>query len=191
MKTKGFLGPIGDDLPSLIPLLFALLIFFGTFSFSYSVFSRKNADFARDIDVLNISKVLKGTNYILSAKSFSDSCRSLNPTSLNYRAFVTNFYTAPEVYCTQGHPCPVSLCSSAAFTCNNASLSDLRVFDLEPFELQGALGAQVLLCEKGEFPGDSSEFFTNNPYISRIYPLVVEDDKIVKPMHMVVVAWKE
>ena len=86
MGSKGFLGPIGDDLPSLIPLIFALVIFFSTFTFAFSVFNEKNSDFQSDLDVLNIARVLKGTSLISSIEDFDKSCATLNITSLKFRA---------------------------------------------------------------------------------------------------------
>ncbi len=174
ISEKGFLGPIGDDLPSLIPLLFALLIFFSTFSFTYSVFSTKNEAFQRDIDVLNISRGLKGTNYVAGHNSFMESCNSLDPTNLSYRAVVTNFFTAPENYCPENG-------------CDLSDLSGIKIFDLKPYSLEGNL----IECAKGEFPDDPQEFFEENNFVSKVYPLVVEDKRIVKPMHLVVIAWAD
>ncbi len=43
-KIKGFIGPIGDDLPSLIAVMLALTIFFSGLTFAMRTFNRKQRD---------------------------------------------------------------------------------------------------------------------------------------------------
>lgn len=177
MLNKGFLGPIGDDLPSLIPLLFALLIFFATFSFSYSAFSQKNTSFQRDLDVLNIARVLKGTNYVSGYQAFIDSCNSLNPTNVKYVAVISNYFTSPERYFEQN---------------TDITQQEIRPYLLEPFKVEGDPGKSLECLSPGvERSGFDEAFFEENPFVVKIYPLVVEDNRVVKPMHLVVVAWTE
>ena len=45
VNQKGFLGPIGDDLPSLIPIIFGLVIFFAVFNTGFQAFQNKSRDF--------------------------------------------------------------------------------------------------------------------------------------------------
>lgn len=205
MLNKGFLGPIGDDLPSLIPLLFALLIFFSTFTFSYSVFSQKNAGFEKDIDILNIARVLKGTNYIAGHSDFMESCASLNPTNLKYRAVVTNYFTAPVQYC-KTHSCPSEFCANFCSDTQNAlecSLAgnnvcpageeqNFKAFMINAFETANSSGAIVPFnCESAGNSADLETFLSKNVFVSKIYPVVIEDDRVVKPMHLVVIAWTQ
>ena len=180
-KQKGFIGPIGDDLRSLIPLLFALVIFFSTFSFAYNVFSQKNISFQKDLDVLTISRTLKGTNYISGLQSFNEICNTLNPTGLNYKAFLTNFFTARENYCSnQNNYCPSP----------PEPISSLKIFELKPYFINND-PAQQFLCEKSTdgYPDDPNDFFSRNTFVSKLYPVVLEDNRVVKPMHLVVIAW--
>ncbi|MBI4044394.1 MAG: hypothetical protein HY392_01675 [Candidatus Diapherotrites archaeon] len=184
MLNKGFLGPIGDDLPSLIPLLFALLIFFATFSFSYSTFSQKNTGFQRDLDVLNIARVLKGTNYVSGYQAFLDSCNSLNPTNLKYRAVITNYFTATTQYLGLPDAAPKEQIEAASL--------GLKSYMLEPFSVTVGTPPddekKPLEC-RVDASGLNPGFFSETPFVVKIYPLVVEDDRVVKPMHLVVVAW--
>ena len=48
-SRKGFIGPIGDDLPSIIPLVFALIVFFSGFYLTMNVFESKQNDFDSDL----------------------------------------------------------------------------------------------------------------------------------------------
>ena len=189
LLNKGFLGPIGDDLPSLIPLLFALLIFFATFSFSYTTFSQKNTGFQRDLDVLNIARVLKGTNYISGYVAFQDACNSLNPTNVKYRAVITNYFTAPWQYLNKYHGFSLSADDDAGIK-DAISNTPLKSYELKPFVDSGD---NTLKCIAPSLNGldPDPDVFEKNPFVVKIYPLVVEDNRIVKPMHLVVVAWTQ
>lgn len=181
MLEKGFLGPIGDDLPSLIPLLFALLVFFSTFSFSFGVFNSENTSFQEDIAVLNVSRILKGTNYITSYNDFAQKCASINISSTKFIAGITNYFTAPDAYAGQygGNDNP-------------------RAYELGFFKATTADGEKTFECpnrnidsaELERIHSQAKEYFNAKTIVVKIYPLVVEDNRIVKPMHLVVIAWR-
>lgn len=73
-RNKGFLGPIGDDLPSLIPLLFALLIFFYVFTFTWNAFDQKSRSFNDALAILRVGNTLKGNNYVSGIETFDERC---------------------------------------------------------------------------------------------------------------------
>jgi len=73
-KTKGFIGPLGDDLPSLIPLVFALIMFFYSFTFAWNVFDERNTVFSDNLAVLELGSVLKGNSYISGHDEFLANC---------------------------------------------------------------------------------------------------------------------
>ena len=186
MLEKGFLGPIGDDLPSLIPLLFALLVFFSTFSFSFGIFNSENTSFQEDIAVLNVSRILKGTNYITSYEDFAQKCASINISNTKYKALITNYFTAQEAYA------------------NQYSDDEQRFYGLKPFMASDPNGnpdsQKAFECPNRNIPQDeidrinspsAKDYFSGKNVGVKIYPLVVEDNRIVKPMHLVVVAWTQ
>lgn len=74
LGQKGFLGPIGDDLPSLIPLLFALMMFFYVFTSTWNMFDRENVIFNDALEALNVGSVLKGNNYLRGFETFEQRC---------------------------------------------------------------------------------------------------------------------
>jgi hypothetical protein len=74
MKKSGFIGPIGDDLPSLIPLVFALMMFFYVFTFTWNAFDQKGRIFQDNIDALKVGDSLKGNNYLSGFDSFNANC---------------------------------------------------------------------------------------------------------------------
>ena len=86
---RGFIGPIGDDLPSLIPLLLGLVIFFSTFTFAFNAFDARNADFKDDVAVLRISRTLQSNSYIHSFESFSGLCAQIDVVNIKYAAGIT------------------------------------------------------------------------------------------------------
>lgn len=172
MLEKGYLGSIGDDLPSLIPLLFALLIFFSVFSFTLNIFNENKILFEKEFELIQIADSLKYDGYIngfnetdlrnnLLPNTFTALCNSVSITRTNFRAGLTNFLTAPEE--------------------NNSATFDLF---------------NPLLFYEGEVctNADGDDFFAlkskRNPNMRvRIYPVVLDENKIVKPMHLVVVVW--
>lgn len=72
---KGFLGPIGDDLPSLIPLIFALMMFFYVFTFTWNVFDQRGKSFNDALAALRIGNTLKGNNYLRGLGVFEERCK--------------------------------------------------------------------------------------------------------------------
>ena len=193
MGSKGFLGPIGDDLPSLIPLIFALVIFFSTFTFAFSVFNEKNSDFQSDLDVLNIARVLKGTSLISSIEDFDKSCATLNITSLKFRAGITNFYSAPEKYPygndydDASNPYPRNVYGLEFFK-TNTNPGEGENFEIKTIECTNILPDSTI---GGELQANPEKYFRDKRLLVRIYPVAVQHNKIVYPMHLVVMAWKD
>ncbi|MCK4883910.1 MAG: hypothetical protein KAS30_03510, partial [Candidatus Diapherotrites archaeon] len=61
---KGFIGPIGFDLPSIMPIVFATIIFFSAVSYSYSTVNEKNNMLDSIESSIQIADVLKGDSYL-------------------------------------------------------------------------------------------------------------------------------
>ncbi len=87
-NKKGFLGPIGDDLPSLIPLLFALVIFFSTFTSTFNVYQKGAATFSNNTDVLRLANVLKGDSYLRDFSEFETACNQVTVSGISFKAFI-------------------------------------------------------------------------------------------------------
>lgn len=73
MNEKGLVGPLGEDFPSLIPIVFAFLIFFGVFGSAYMIFENNNQVFDKKLKALQISRTMKENSYLL-ADSFETQC---------------------------------------------------------------------------------------------------------------------
>ncbi|MEI7961788.1 MAG: hypothetical protein WCI04_05645 [archaeon] len=76
-SQKGFIGPIGDDLPSLVPIVVALLLFFSIFALTLNSYNSKNADLKKQIEMTSVARELKGDSLILDVESFSKKCETL------------------------------------------------------------------------------------------------------------------
>ncbi|MBU0662598.1 hypothetical protein KKH30_03150 [Candidatus Micrarchaeota archaeon] len=170
LNCKGFIGPIGDDLPSLIPLLFALMIFFSTFTFAFSVFDEKSRAFSRDLKVLEIARVLRSDGYISGAGEFGTLCSSLNIAGLEYSAGITD-----EFVLLEGKKRESEVKTLPAGT-------GVKFFEIEYYS-----GDDFKCTNTDTTPADAQE--SGGHIVARVYPIAVEDDMVVKPMHLVVIAW--
>lgn len=75
--AKGFIGPIGDDLPSLIPIVVGLLLFFMTFAMVLSAYNTKNALISQQSEMTSVARELKGDSLIFGVDWFLGNCQKL------------------------------------------------------------------------------------------------------------------
>jgi len=83
MNKKGFIGSIGDDFPSLIPLFFAVLIFFSSLGYSFTTMNDRNDYINTYVDSLKIAKTALGKGNYSSYEDFMQTQESIITTS-NY-----------------------------------------------------------------------------------------------------------
>ncbi len=83
---KGFVGPIGDDLPSLVPLIFSLIIFFASFSSAFDVFIGAKEDFESAILISDLAASVAGDHFITSAEEFYKNCERVSLYGFFYKA---------------------------------------------------------------------------------------------------------
>jgi len=97
---KGFIGAIGDDLPSLIPIIIALLLFFTIFSITLNTYNEKNALLRKNISLMNISRELKGNSLIYSVEQFSANCDKIkfNKYGENFMVAIYSNETIAEMF---------------------------------------------------------------------------------------------
>jgi hypothetical protein len=63
MKMKGFVGPLGDDIPSIFPIIAGILLFMATFFYAFQAIDAKNK-------FLEQRKATLGLAYIITEKGF-------------------------------------------------------------------------------------------------------------------------
>ena len=170
-NMKGFLGPIGDDLPSLIPLLFALVLFFAAFTSAFNTFDKRNSEFQVTLGVMRVASILRSDSYIAGHDEFVDLCSRVNVSDVKYMAGLLELPLDP----TQDSP---------------------RIEIENPDFYESPTTGEVFECET-EWEAPTLQ----NPHLLiRIYPValelkddsrtVVESGFIVRPMLLVVVTWQ-
>lgn len=169
LKQKGFIGPIGDDLPSLIPLLFGLLMFFSVFGFAFSVLDSRKSFFQDDLDALRIAEQLKGNSYVVDAKQFTEQCEAITITRLNFVAGII----------------PIEPQEGEAKE---------TIFSIVEKLVNEKDNADALVCANSK-EIFSFERISGKKIISRVFSIAVEKKNskeviIVKPMRLIVVVWK-
>jgi hypothetical protein len=90
LNKKGFIGAIGDDLPSLIPIIVALVLFFTIFSLTLNTYTTKNITLRKNMSLMSISRELKGDSLLLDVNQFLTRCDNtrLNTHEYNFRVAV-------------------------------------------------------------------------------------------------------
>lgn len=165
---RGFIGPIGDDLPSLIPIIFSLIIFFSTFTITFQVFENGNTRFDRTIKILKISNDLRGDKYINNVGEFMELCDNVTVRGINFKAGLVNLKQ-------KGPP--------------------FEEIDLLRFvnEEEGIyeVGGVKLAC-----PADAEKMRPDSQAIVKMFPIAFQDTAssiksgfAVRPMLLVVVVW--
>lgn len=77
LSRKGFIGPIGDDLPSLIPIVTGLVIFFSVFVLTLNTYNEKNVFLERQMDMTTVARDIKGDSLILNWSQFNHRCNEM------------------------------------------------------------------------------------------------------------------
>jgi len=167
MLSKGFIGPIGDDLPSLIPLLIALVIFFSSFTFTFVVFDDRTANFKADLESQEVARVLRYNGYIPDLAAFEQLCAQIQVSEVSYFAGISTelpqkLAEADTIFDFMANADDVFL-DDGDYTCTNAANADI------PTSPEEAKRYQV---------------------ITTIYPVAVEHETIAKAAHLLVVTWK-
>lgn len=95
-SQRGFIGPIGDDLPSLIPLTIALMIFFAAFGFAFNEYEQRQSTFDQRLLLLAVGKTLKGDALIDTFDKWRAACNSLEVNRYKFRAVVFEISTEKD-----------------------------------------------------------------------------------------------
>ncbi len=89
MNQKGFIGSIGDDLPSLIPIFLGLVVFFSVFLGVFNDYNAKNRVYTLNQEAVEISMQLKSDPVIVDYDHFIEKCNEIN-TPKNWNAFLVD-----------------------------------------------------------------------------------------------------
>lgn len=173
-SQKAYIGPIGDDFPSLIPLIFGLLMFFTAFTITFNSFDNANTRFNDDVALLKVSRTLQSNSYIFSHEDFKGLCNQVGVVDLKFVATLTEEWVNPAQ-----QPVTVARNIFDARVFRNAKNEAFYCSNVAPSGGVASVSSFVQLNEVAD-----------SRVVSRTFPIAVEDNKVVKPMHLVVVAWR-
>ncbi|MEI8364121.1 MAG: hypothetical protein WCF78_01550, partial [archaeon] len=86
-NKKGFIGAIGDDLPSLIPIFLGLIIFFAVFLSTYNTYKTSTGLYSLEQEAISISMILKSEPLIPDYNLFMKTCNKVS-TNKKWNAFI-------------------------------------------------------------------------------------------------------
>lgn len=175
INARGYLGPIGDDIPSLIPIIVGMITFFSAFTFTLNEYNQRTASFAADRDTLIIANSLKGDSYLSSFSEFDTACKGLRVRGLEYVAAV--------VESTQWN----AILRDAQLNPDAHQLSFVadHVFSIggQPLSCTNSLSVPFTNVELGDA-------LQNNQYIVLSLPIALEIPTAVVPGTLVIITWR-
>ncbi|MEK6902719.1 MAG: hypothetical protein AABX02_03995 [archaeon] len=181
LHSRGYIGPIGDDIPSLIPIIVGLITFFGAFTYTLNEYNHRSQTFAADRDSLVIANALKGDSYLATYSEFASACKGLRVRGLDYFAGVIDSHQWEEI----------------AKQANSDQLNKLSLIadHLYPLaDLSNPGTSQPLLCSHGlpspPTSDDLALIIDNRQFIVLSFPVAVESPLAVVPATLVVITWK-
>jgi hypothetical protein len=192
LSKKGFIGPIGDDLPSLIPIVVSLLLFFTIFAITLNSYSSKNSEIAKQTVMISASREMKGDSIILSYEQFKDRCDRLK---LKYYPY--NFMMA--VYPTGGinssEELQYVLTNFTKMSFDQEGKLTLSGYDYVD-NIVGGDGKKYV-CGYKKKQGSNFSGKTKSYYL-RYYPIAVQIDQdilgkkyvVILPAVMAVIVWE-
>lgn len=168
-NIKGYIGAIGDDLPSLIPIFVGLTIFFAVFLNTYNVY-RNNTDlYSLRNDAINISGIIKENPIISDQNQFIKTCERVK-TKYNWNAFVT----------------PLDL--------NSQNYKGLTVGDLDDENImkhwaETGTNPRKLICNSEGLDELKNALLTKDVTVYK-YPITVQQQFYVEPAWLYILVWK-
>jgi hypothetical protein len=199
-SSKGFIGAIGDDLPSLIPIVFALLLFFTVFSATLNNYETKNEEFNQKVKMISISREIKGDSLILSLDQFKGKCNDVRSEKIPYN-FAVGIYLVGQSSSDAGVSgdalSNMLNCSSSAFDAGEPGFNKTALLpDLFQDCDAGSELSCKYFCEYVKVGSKSFDCSQKN-YIIKFYPVAVQtkfsvsgEHSVVAPAIMVMVVWQ-
>jgi hypothetical protein len=172
-KSKGFIGAIGDDLPSLIPIFIGLIIFFSVFLSTYNVYKDKTNLYSLEQEAVTISLTLKEEPIISNYNIFQHQCNLVN-TNKKWTAFVTD----------------LDLNSDNQKSINTNHIEDSIV----TFEDEDGDDKNIFICNnlyKEIILDSENNFFqTQNKKIVYLFPITLQENTFAKVKKLYIIVWE-
>lgn len=168
-NKKGYIGAIGDDLPSLIPIFVGLTIFFAVFLNTYNVY-RNNTDlYSLRNDAINISGIIKENPIISDQNQFIKSCNRVK-TKYNWNAFIIPLDLNSENY-------------------NGLTINDLNDGNIMKHWAETESQPRKLICDSEGLGALRTALQIKDVTVYK-YPITVQQQFYVEPAWIYIVVWK-
>ncbi|VVB99337.1 Uncharacterised protein [uncultured archaeon] len=119
---------------------------------------------------------MQSNSYIFSHANFMEQCNQIGVVNLNYVAAITEDYASQQPGQPQGiFPQKKSVLDAAIF---RSGLDSFYCSNIQPVN-SGRISDFAKLND-----------LSDSRMVSRVFPIAVEDNKVVKPMHLVIIAWR-
>ncbi len=179
MGNRGYLGPIGDDIPSLIPILVGLVTFFSAFTFTLNEYNTRSSSFNADRDTLVIANALKGDSYIATPAEWNIACRGLRVRGLNYASGIVESSEWERI-------------ATSAEEEEIPRLAEMvdHFHSLEGTSLQCAIGLPSLEENPLILKEEMVDILENRPFVVLAFPVALQVEYAVVPATLVVITWK-
>ncbi len=195
INNKAFLGAIGDDLPSLIPLIFAVIVFLSVFTSTWNTYGQKTDRMEIFIYALKIGDIISSQDYIDNHEAFQINCEKAKAEKkYKFTAGLTKLTTIPF--------------SENAEHLRTINYSDLQAYQNELKE-SGSLeylqdSEKKFFYEKDDF-GNEMHYYCSNTdkepsknATVQLFPVALERDYkegeetifFVEPMLLVIAIWE-
>lgn len=166
LNKKGYIGAIGDDLPSLIPIFLGITIFFSVFLSTYNVYRNNTDYYSLKNDAINISGIIKEDPLFSDYNAFSKTCAKVD-TKYNWTAFALPLDLNTENY--------------EVFEVNDITEDALITHWESP--------DKVFFCGNTDIDTLTSVLMTKEVIVYR-YPITVQQEYYVEPAWLYVTIWK-
>jgi hypothetical protein len=191
-QKKGFIGAIGDDLPSLVPIFFSLLIFFGTLAFVFVTLGDRNAYLEKYFESISISKEVLGSSFYSGYVDFDQKVKTVNTTEKFAAGLIYNpdllgqynlfdkdyFIQSFDNIGMEEYRIPVSdfdfFCTTDNSICNSNSDKNYFVYSNDP-DFQNVFELDLI--------------FKNEQPQSYLYPVVLSTNDGVFNVYLYVIVW--
>jgi hypothetical protein len=190
-KSKGFIGPIGDDLPSLIPIVVSLVLFFTIFALTLTTYNSKNIFIEKQMNMTSVAREIKGDSLFLDVSQFQSRCSAIQVKKYPYN-FMVGIYPSEN-------DLRDAINDFTAFSDEYSSPLDLHfLVETVGDEMSGTpVAYSCKYLRVGATPFDSRKA---SNYLVRYYPVAVQykipssvspgkPDYIIIPAVMAMVVW--
>ncbi len=172
-NKKGFIGAIGDDLPSLIPIFVGLVIFFAVFLNVFNDYNAKNKLFNLNQEAVEISMQLKSDPVIIDYDHFMEKCENIKTTK-KWNAFLVDLPLDTEQF---------ELISLEKITRSKNSYEDFVFSEIDP----NLNNYNYYMCNDNLDEID----IRSHKIINFLYPLTLQrQDGKTSPKRLYIIIWE-